>query len=78
MATAGVSIASAVVEEEGTSEAVETVVDIFPQPIVDVADRQYAAAAVARMPHRRAVAPLTAVADRMAADRTVAANATSR
>jgi hypothetical protein len=39
MATAGVSIASAVVEEEGTSVAVETAGGVIPLPIVDVADR---------------------------------------
>jgi hypothetical protein len=39
MATAGVSIASAVVEEEGTSAVVEMAVDVIPQPIVDAADR---------------------------------------
>src|SRR5580700_9823331 len=93
MATAGVSIASAVVEEEGTSAPVETAVDVIPQPIVDAADRQYAAAATAvarmpqqrvvapltvrTMPQRRAVAPLTAAADRLAANRMVAANTTS-
>jgi hypothetical protein len=88
MATAGVSIASAVEEGEGTSAAAETEVDIIPQPIVDVAERRYAAAAavVACMlqqrvgaplmgrltPQRRVGAPLTPEA----ADRTVAAHRT--
>jgi hypothetical protein len=40
MATAGVIIASVVVEEEDTSPAVETVVDMLMPPIVDVGHRQ--------------------------------------
>jgi hypothetical protein len=88
MATAGVSIVSAVVEEEGTLAAVETAAaDIIPQPIVDAADRQYAAAAAAvgpmqrqrvaaplmvrAMQRRRVVAPIMVAVDRMVVDRMV-------
>jgi len=47
MATAGVIIASAVGEEDATTAAVETAVDVFMQPIVEVGHRQHAVAAVA-------------------------------
>ncbi|MGD0467103.1 MAG: hypothetical protein ABSA54_01885 [Terriglobales bacterium] len=47
IATAGVIIASAVGEEEGTSPAVETAVDVLMQPIVDVGHRQEALGAAA-------------------------------
>jgi len=40
MATAGVVIASVMVEEEDTSPAVETVVDMLMPPIVDVGHQQ--------------------------------------
>jgi hypothetical protein len=40
MATAGVVIASAVGEEEATSPAVVTAVDVFMPPIVEVGHRQ--------------------------------------
>ena len=62
MATAGVSIASAVVEEEGMSAAVETAGDVIPPPIVDAADRQYTPATgvaeVAELMPQRVGAPL--------------------
>jgi hypothetical protein len=47
MTTAGVVIASAMVGEEATAVAVETTVDAVMQPIVAVAHRWYAPAAVA-------------------------------
>jgi len=50
MATAGVIIASAVGEEEGTSPGVETAVDVLMQPIVDLGERQQALAATAVAP----------------------------
>jgi len=58
MATAGVIIASAVEAEGATSPAVETAADVGMQPIVDVARRQYAlaAVAVASIPQQRVVA----------------------
>ncbi|MGB7821332.1 MAG: hypothetical protein WCF73_01135, partial [Candidatus Sulfotelmatobacter sp.] len=58
MATAGVVIASAVEAEDATSPAVETAADVGMQPIVDVARRQYAlaAVAVASIPQQRVVA----------------------
>jgi hypothetical protein len=40
MATAGVVIDSVMVEEEDTSPAVETAVDVLMQPIVDVGHQQ--------------------------------------
>jgi hypothetical protein len=67
MATAGVIIASAMVEEEATAVAVETTVDAVMQPIVAVAHRWYAPAAVAGpavMPPQVAPAPLQRVAAR--------------
>ncbi|MGD0509015.1 MAG: hypothetical protein ABSA27_14530 [Terriglobales bacterium] len=42
MATAGAIIASAVGEEEDTSPAVETAVDVLMPPIVEAGHRQYA------------------------------------
>ncbi|MFZ0288414.1 MAG: hypothetical protein WAL65_04970, partial [Candidatus Sulfotelmatobacter sp.] len=58
MATAGVIIASAVEAEGATSPAVEMAADVGMQPIVDVARRQYAlaAVAVASIPQQRVVA----------------------
>jgi hypothetical protein len=58
MATAGVIIGSAVEAEDATSPAVETAADVLMLPIVDVARRQYAlaAVAVASIPQRRVVA----------------------
>jgi hypothetical protein len=60
MAMAGVIIASAAVGAEGTSRAVDTVVDARMRAIVDVGQREYAraAVAVACIPQRRAVALL--------------------
>jgi len=49
MATAGVIIASAVGEEEPTAAAaVETAVDVYMQPIVEVGHRQHAIAVAGR------------------------------
>lgn len=58
MATAGVIIGSAAEAEDATSPAVETAADVLMLPIVDVARRQYAlaAVAVASMPQQRIVA----------------------
>jgi hypothetical protein len=42
MATAGVIIASTVAEEEDTSPAVETAVNVLMPPIVEAGHRQYA------------------------------------
>jgi hypothetical protein len=60
MAMAGVIIASAAVGAEGTSRAVDTVVDALMRAIVDVGPREYAPATVvvARILQRRAVALL--------------------
>src|ERR1700733_1790866 len=70
MATVGESIASAVAEEEDTSPAVETAVDMFIEPITQAA-RRYTLPVIARYtlraiamaaptPPQRMVAPLTA------------------
>jgi hypothetical protein len=58
MATAGVIVGSAAEAEDATSPAVETAADVLMLPIVDVARRQYApaAVAVASMPQQRIVA----------------------
>ena len=50
MATAGVIIGSAAEAEDATSPAVEMAADVGMQPIVDVARRQHALAAVAVAP----------------------------
>jgi hypothetical protein len=50
MATAGVSIASAVVEEGVTSRAAETAVGMLMQAIVDQRQSALAAVTVAAMP----------------------------
>ena len=82
-------IASAVGEEEGTSPAVETAVDVLMQPIVEVGHRQRALGAVtgptvvppdvAPMPQQRVVArPMAPLVRLTAADRMVAANTASR
>jgi hypothetical protein len=67
MATAGVVIASVMVEEEDTSPAVETVVDMLMPPIVDVGHQQALGAVagptvvpphVAPMARQRMVGPM--------------------
>jgi hypothetical protein len=73
MATAGESIASAVAEEEDTSPAVETAVDMYLEPITHAAQRRYTRLAIAMAaptPPQRMVAPLTA-ADRMVVANTI-------
>jgi hypothetical protein len=89
MATAGAVIASAEVEEEGTSPPVETTVDVLPQPIADVVQHQRALAAimVAPMPQAHIAArPMVHPTPRQGmpahhtpavADRTVAASIAS-
>jgi hypothetical protein len=57
MATGGAVIASAVVEGEATSAAVERAVDVLMQPIADMT-RLAAATAVTPMSQRRVVARL--------------------
>jgi hypothetical protein len=61
MATAGVSIASAAVEEEGTSGSAEAVVGGGMHRIVDVGRRPPAAVTAAVMPQQHAVALLMRV-----------------
>jgi hypothetical protein len=86
MATAGVVIASAVAVEDATSRPVETAVDVFMQPIVEVGHRQHAVTAVAGRTVPRTPQPrggerrMLAAADRTAAavDRTAAVNTISQ
>lgn len=88
MATAGESIASAVAEEEDTSPAAETAVDMLLGPIADAAHWRYTLLAIVRYtllaiamaaptPPQRMVAPLTAADRMLAADRMGVANTTN-
>ncbi len=84
MATGGVSIASAGVEEEGTLGSEETAADALMQAIVDVGHRGHAAITVAPVPGQAVVARLMrpmaqqrAAAPLMAGDRMAVVSATS-